>query len=451
MSTLYNFRHIAQIVIEAATPLMVGSGEKGAETDARVLLDVNGLPMIPGTSIAGVLRHMAGDEGIFNKEEIAKIFGNKDGKDERGSKVIISEARMLGEDGNPIDGLCTLPESEFIEMFKSLPIRQHVRITDKGAAADEGKFDCQVVFAGTRFVFEIEILSDSDKDRTLENIVSLLQMKSFRLGGGTRRGYGDMTAVSIKKAVIDLCDDKQRGLYLRKTSSFEPEWEAWTDCPVVVAEEKISDCFRLELSPEDFFLFGSGYNDDEVDMTSVQEPKILWSGSKTAKEYLIPASSVKGAVAHRTAFYYNKLKERYVGNADPDKAPKIGSENEAVLSLFGSEDEKSPKRGNVLISDVYLEKVVSDKILNHVSIDRFTGGAIEAALFSEKVSYLCDENPVVIEFIIAKKAYENDEKIKEAFICALKDITTGMLPLGGGVNRGNGCFKGVLKLNGEMI
>ena len=40
--------------------------------------------------------------------------------------------------------------------------------------------------------------------------------------------------------------------------------------------------------------------------------------------------------------------------------------------------------------------------------------------------------------------YENAED-------ALKDLCTGMLPLGGGVNRGNGCFEGEIKRNGELI
>ena len=35
-----------------------------------------------------------------------------------------------------------------------------------------------------------------------------------------------------------------------------------------------------------------------------------------------------------------------------------------------------------------------------------------------------------------------DENVRTAFESALKDIATGMLPLGGGVNRGNGVFIG---------
>ena len=48
------------------------------------------------------------------------------------------------------------------------------------------------------------------------------------------------------------------------------------------------------------------------------------------------------------------------------------------------------------------------------------------------------------------QAFE-DKIVMQAFESALKDVATGMLPLGGGVNRGNGCFEGTIKRNGELI
>ncbi|MBS4039204.1 MAG: hypothetical protein KGZ81_01250, partial [Flavobacteriales bacterium] len=53
---------LAQIIIEAKTPLAVGTGDKNVITDQPVSLDVNGLPYIPATSIAGVIRHLMSDK-----------------------------------------------------------------------------------------------------------------------------------------------------------------------------------------------------------------------------------------------------------------------------------------------------------------------------------------------------------------------------------------------------
>ena len=54
---MYRYRLLCRIVMESATPLAVGSGQKDIFTDATVARDANGLPYIPGSSIAGVIRH----------------------------------------------------------------------------------------------------------------------------------------------------------------------------------------------------------------------------------------------------------------------------------------------------------------------------------------------------------------------------------------------------------
>lgn len=50
------YRHIAHIIIEARTALKIGSNSIDALQDSPIQKDWNGLPMILGTSLAGVLR-----------------------------------------------------------------------------------------------------------------------------------------------------------------------------------------------------------------------------------------------------------------------------------------------------------------------------------------------------------------------------------------------------------
>ena len=129
-----------------------------------------------------------------------------------------------------------------------------------------------------------------------------------------------------------------------------------------------------------------------------------------------------------------------------------------MKELFGYEGEKKEgktvgqKVGNVIISDVILDKQVEDKLLNHVAIDRFTGGAIDGALFSEKVVYASleeEEGDYRINVLVRHQDYA--EGVITSLEKALKDICCGMLPLGGGVNRGHGCFCGKLYQNGKEI
>ena len=55
-SSKYTHRVLGRFVVEAETPLAVGSGQKDIMTDSLVAVDVNGLPYIPGTTLAGVMR-----------------------------------------------------------------------------------------------------------------------------------------------------------------------------------------------------------------------------------------------------------------------------------------------------------------------------------------------------------------------------------------------------------
>ena len=196
-------------------------------------------------------------------------------------------------------------------------------------------------------------------------------------------------------------------------------------------------------------------------MSYVKEVFITWndkgdnaSVTDIDKTVLIPGSSVKGALSHRTAFYYNKLTDAVIQEDGTLKNGKtihevIGSNNSAVRAIFGSEGEKNEEtrklenkqRGNILLSDVIeVREQAKSKILNHVSIDRFTGGAIDGALFNEQTLYAKGET-FVISIMIANNAFV-DKDVQTAFECSLIDVATGMLPLGGGVNRGNGVFTG---------
>lgn len=450
----YTHRHLVRCVIEAVSPLAVGSGESDVLTDALVAKDANGLPYIPATSIAGVVRgHMQSDCSEAEKRRLEDIFGYQASASGKGSDVIFSEAKIVGSDGRVIDGLqpSLINDDEFLARYRQLPIRQHVRINSKGVADNAGKFDEQVVFAGTRFCFEIELLSDTEKNSFMDELLNTLFLRSFRLGGGTRSGYGEIKVVELKVSVLNLANPADLEAYLSKSSSLENRY--WTSVPVYAQSMSASDEkmieYELVLKPQDFVLFSSGFGDDEADMAPVTESKVVWTDKGQFKDdlILVPASSVKGALSHRVAYHWNLARGYYAG--DPNA--KVGSENPAVRSLFGYEDtvNKVQVRGNVFLSDVYVDTPVKNKVLSHVSIDRFTGGARNGALYQEKAAYVSDAN---IRFGVAVFADAcADVEVKNALEAALRDICDSRLPLGGGVNRGNGLFSGEITCNGKTL
>lgn len=445
-----NYRYLARIIIEAATPIVVKSGEKNILTDGVVLRDVNGMPYIPGTSIAGVMRHAWNDVGM----DVRNIFGFQEKKDGEGSKVIFTEARILDSTGSVVDGLQPVSDSLLLE-YKQLPIRQHVRITEKGVAADKGKFDEEIVYAGTRFCFEMEMLGNESDSGKFDDLLDVLQNRTFRLGSGTRKGFGDIKLVSIWKKSLNLQVADDMDLYLSKSSNLEESrhWFSDGDKMECIVHSNGWTKYELYLTPENFFLFGSGYGDEEADMTPVKEQKIMWDGNTGHLAdycYLLPATSLKGAIAHRVAFHYNRLQKKYADLlSESEREACVGKNNEAVRLLFGSEGNEKGEgklRGSVILSDLFLSDNVQDKLLNHVAIDRFTGGAIDGALFTEKVAYKRTSMPVIEIWVNGVP-----EEVQTAFELALDDICKGMLPLGGGVNRGNGIFTGVIYKNGKEL
>lgn len=489
MSNNYNnhdWCFLARIVLEAATSMKIGSGRDNIKTDAVILRDANGLPYIPATTIQGIMRHALEAEKD-GKAKARRIMGfqtvnHKDEKQAHGSWLSISEAKLVTDSkGTTIDGLLdpdTVNNNEYLSGFREMPIRQHARITDKGTAADKGKFDEEIIPTGTRFCFEMELRGDKENgEKDFDKLLATLQYDTFRIGGGTRKGFGKIKILNIGYKALNLTVPNDFNAYLEKSSSLEKPWAAYDlrpnntkQAPEDIGEDDKPIHYQLKLKPADFIFFSSGLGDEkgDVDMTIVEESFVVWEESgkphwaKREESFIVPATSFKGTIAHRTAFYYNMFTKKFADELNKEEADAvIGNHNKAIQALFGTEGEvevlnkdkekvtKSKRRGHVLFSDIICARQsAKPKVLNHIKIDRFTGGTIQGALFNEESLYAKDEI-ITLEVTLLPDENTKQEHVKEALEEALKDVCRGILPLGGGVNRGNGTFKGELYINSK--
>lgn len=456
--TEYTYKFLARIVIEAETPIAVGSGKKEILTDAPVVKDFNGLPYIPASAIAGTMRHVCRE--YSDDIVLDRLFGFHENKQSEGSLMYFTDALLIGEDGLAVEGIVKVDNSEFYNSYRNLPVRNRVSITHRGVGKSGAKFDNEVVYTGSRFCFEIEMSAKSESDyQYFDIILDSINNKSFRLGGNTRNGLGMVKTVSCKTARFNLSDSNDLQEYLNKSSSLSKPLSSVFIERNNNKSKNIDDKwldYELKIKPDDFFFFGSGFGDalNVADMVPVREDIIIWNTDiypkpkKVTKCILIPASSIKGAISHRVAYYYNLLNGRFAGD---DSEAKTCAENEAVRALFGyyDSDTLEVKRGNVIFSDVVIEpedNLHYEKLFNHVSIDYFTGGAIDGALFTDKVDMY--NKYFKLNISVRKSAFDN-ENVKKSFEMALQDICEGLLPLGGSVNRGYGCFTGFVTLNNE--
>lgn len=460
-------RYVARVVLEAKTPLNIASGESDLVTDSTIAVDANGLPIIPGTSLCGVIRHIL--EKHMGKEDVNNVFGFQKDSSGKGSRILFSHGHLVGSGNTVAEGMFAPdPEDSFYSELSVLPVRDHCRINERGTAEKGGKFDEQVLYKGARFAAEIELQGSEDDSGFWKEVLGIFRNPLFRIGGGTRKGFGKLTIKDIRDRKFNLKDNTDLQEYLNLTGSLN-KTDALKPYSIDKGDDpsESADCvtYTLTLEPEDFFMFGAGFGDAEVDMKPVYEKTIQWDNedrpSFSDEMLLIPASSIKGAVAHRTAYHYNLEKGIYADQLgeESDTEGHTGKNNDAVRLLFGCAkdsnekegDLKTGRRGAVILSDMHYTRPV-EKVFNHVAIDRFTGGALNSALYDEKVSHSLAE-PVKIEITVenTEKIREENQKALQAFEKALLDITNGMLPLGGGVNRGHGCFTGTLYKNSEEI
>jgi len=434
-------KYIAHICIEADTPLKVGSNSSHFLQDSPIQKDWNGLPMILGTSIAGVLRKDFG-------EDANALFGYEDRDHGKGSNVIFSNALLVDEKGEVCEDLL-LEKSDFLKIFDNLPIREHTKIDHTGvtgSSKEYSKFDEEIVYKGTQFRFSIEIIED---EKAFLKILKLLQNNAFRLGGGTTKGFGKFKILEIKTLEVDTVDKLAE--YSTSLNNF-----MGTSIELDKVHSEIHTTYTLSIKPEDFFMFGSGFGDKEADQTPVYEKVIDYETALLSdNQILIPASSIKGAISHRTAFYYNKNQKIYADNLKDDEYKKhVDENNKAVAAIFGHKKELSEdknielgQKGKILISDCF-KKIENNhtKTFDHVAIDRFTGGAMQGALFQEKT--ISQRDTWEIEILLE---HGIEDAFEIVFKDALIDVCSGMLALGGATTKGHGVFCGSLRKDDLVI
>jgi CRISPR/Cas system CSM-associated protein Csm3 (group 7 of RAMP superfamily) len=502
------FRHVARVVIEFTTPFHVGTGEGGYGADALVVTDANGLPALPGSSLAGALRATfqervsaafvaAGAPAAAARKQAEdrtnQIFGHQTNDEGRGSRLSLTWAAIHDRNDQPVEGLwprTSLTNDPVLNEALGLRIRDHVRLTHRGAAAHQGKFDDSPVAAGHRFTFELELVSHLKDDQDWKDLLATLTSGVLRLGGKSRRGYGAFKVERIRARSFHLGDRQDFADYAAHPAHLEPPKSGPaqaassppppdpTQWPPTLEHFPLpppspppgSVTITLRLKPRGYWMFGGGEDvhaaaGKPADMAPLREERIVWNGSLGRVEdklLLLPGSAIKGALSHRLAFHRNRLALRFAddctvaGNCPNDSDGHrvaqsaleriTGIHNDAVRDLFGfvaegqaDVSEEQAARGRVLIDDLYWTAAQpSDQLIPHVSIDRFTGGAADSKLFCERPLWQGDFPELKLTILDANRL---PLTTRQALQAALADLAQGRLALGAGAGRGLGYFE----------
>ncbi len=468
--------HLARITLEAQSPISSASGETGL-FDMALARDASGLPQINGASLQGVLRHL--HDEVHGPEATSKLFGFAEGKEGAAGRLFFGFGKVHNSKNGAVTGLMTDAPDFADKLLRMLaaeaPLeRDHVALGHAHVTLGRGKFERVAVPRGTRFSFEIAMWGDADNQAddkdALVRVLSLIKHPAFRIGGAALRGYGRVKPICPGYRVLGLDDPEKIRCERNKPPS---DQEGFKPIKLDLSKTTRAVTFHLKLKPVGLWRMGStgqpvrtgqdelhrpdGLIHDkrggpdkrpkDVDAAPVREPWIDWTnGAGTWKEadngapITVAGAAIKGPLAHRTLYHWNRLNGRMI-DADSPSSEKDLEEwrvrAEELVALFGTPKEKkvegakgADERGQAarLIVDDAVVEVHDILALDHNSIDRFSGGVRSRILFSEEAAYSgCIETTITI-----LKPLDGawKDKVREAFCCALRDLLEGRLALG---------------------
>jgi hypothetical protein len=414
---------IARFVLEAQAPLMIAGGEDDPLYDNALARDANGLPMLPATGIAGMLR--AG----LPEEDANAWFGYQDRNIGQRSTVTVTDGLFHWSDDQPRDGLllgadrnAMLSDDLCKAVLPAAPVlRDHVRLNPRGVVDGEGKFNRVSVPSGARFTFELR----GPNETAIRRLMALVHA-GFWLGGATRSGYGAMACIAsgIETILMKTPEGQTRFRALAATDIGSSPL-AMTAPGAAAAGGRV---WRISGQIEGPLLIGGpprpGHRENRA---PYREAFIAWTDGpgSLGTRHVLPGSAVKGPLRHRTLYH---LQARGLNDNEA---------RSAIDSLFGhASSTGGGLAGKLRFADIVLPETPV-QTQTHVGLDRFTGGARSGSkvLFTDTMLWRPRLDICVTEL---KSPTPNEAA---AFECALVDVARGLCGIGAEWGEGAGIFE----------
>lgn len=422
---------IARVVVEGdlvlETPAHLGSGDGDDLTDMPLLLDpLEGKPLLTGSTLAGALRSYLRSRERGYLEPLPDPTNKSACKDERESLTVKLFGGFKGDGEGEQSPLIV---DDALGFGGGIELRSGVRLNSKSRTAVDGAlFDLQLWQAGIRFQLRLELVIREDDDasqlkRALVSALEGFKDGSITLGARKRRGYGRVTVENWRGKTYDLTtadgllDWIEKGDQALDALAILPTTGLINDARTVFS---MSATFALDGS----LLIRSGGGKDDLG------PDMVHLHSRQVNGSIAPVLSgtcLAGALRARALRI----------------AKTLGGETRAcelIHDMFGPEMEENrePWASRVIVGEHVIEHARTDLVQSRVSLDRFTGGARETALFTEQPAFGTGNTKIAVDVRLIKP---KDHEIG-LLLLLLKDLWTGDLPLGGEQSVGRGRLKG---------
>ena len=443
---------VAKLVIETQSPMAITTGQRETGFDTALVRDINGLPMIPASAIAGVWRQLT-------RQHLGETLGQQwFGNGEQSSRLTISHGVIHNQKNQPISAFIA---PDLIQQDAILSVcvlerpyhRERVAINDRGVAIDGNKFDQIVLPKGVRFSLTVHWNKSNDLDH--QALFSLWHDRQMAFGSSTRNGLGKIKLIASEINTFDLMDGSSQGAALQHYL-FNAEVPTVNNLGASASSVSVL-LAQLSLKALDNWRCGSGsdlvdqqhVSEHKVAITTYAEPCWEWQDDCAhwvAAKPVLCGSSIKGILAHRVAYHYRKRSGLWADDMTEASHAEWETRPEALKTLFGYADPNhhdASLAGILMVddADIAYEKTI---IRHHNTIDRFTGGVRKGALYSEELLY----QPCFTLTVWLKSRFgtdsegtdtdtkDIDENIILALLDTLDDLQMGVLPMGAGSGRG---------------
>ena len=425
-----------QLKFDLQSSLLIGNGES-RYTDNDLLLNGAGVPYIPGSTIAGMLRAMIPDISLQDK-----LFGSIEKKKNGNDDIVISNASIL----YIYDAVCVTPK-ENLHISK----RDNVALNEYKTAIDKKKYDYQVLEPDAVFISIIEIKKGEDQrlKEEAEKLLQYLAAVGCAFGSKKTRGMGRVT-VSVKKRSFDLSNLDEMDQWLafnpfdqetfggiavqQDAGTFNALWSNQNACfkermtIQLGLRQKGGISIRVYTAAQDKFdYYMIGYIKDTPE--------------NNTKQVIVPGTSWAGAFRSRVKEFLNNdtMANMFFGYVQ---------EKTAEHQSFDTAKQQKAQKSLISFSETVLSGGIS-KTVTRNAIDRFSGKTRDGALYGEK-TYYYGEGTLMIDIDDANNPDLADAR--RALGAAIADLHHGYLSVGGLTSIGRGLFEITqIKINGSAF
>lgn len=407
---------VIEVNLVLQTPAHFGNGDSDEIIDMPLLVDPfdGKSPLLTGSSLAGALRGylqtvVAGYGKAQEAGASTQLFGGSKGDDEgEQSSFIIDDAK--GSNGG-------------------IELRDGVKIDGKSRTAEQRKlFNLETWQAGTTFPLRFElVIREQDNATELKQALATalcgFESGEITLGARKRRGYGQVVIRDGWRVQrYDLTTPQGLISWLDQSGIPTESSDIATALDVSVINQDARCHFNLRAT---FNLDGALLIRGNSSLGH-EGPDAMHLHARQRDGNLAPVvsgTSLAGALRARACKIVQTL----------------GLKSNIVADMFGIMEKGQKQASRITAKETVIQQPANtDLVQNRISIDRFTGGVKEGALFNEQPVFGNERTEVTLELrLINPKSSE----IGLLMLC-LKDLWTSDLPLGGTSSIGRGRLKG---------